>query len=294
MIPLHLIDADIFQPRKNFNPERLSELMASIKQHGVLNPVTVEKAKGGRYLLVNGERRFRASKELKLPSLPAVVMDAQDATKRLIQQFHIQELHQGWTALEKAMAVSRLASEMKVSVLELAAMLSLPEKTVHDYVAFSKLIERGAFERNETPLHFAPAIVNLNEFVKKTYVSKLKKEFTADRSRALEKALISRIKERSITKPKDIVKLRDAVKVNPKIIESFIDNDKMTTDKAFLDSEGQVSSHYRNIINNANAMATHIRSGLSLGVESMFESDSVARAALKAAEEQLKSLINKI
>lgn len=294
MLPLNLIDADILQPRKNFNPERLGELMESIKKHGIINPLIVEEAKGGRYILVDGERRYRAAKELKMTPVPAVIVKPQNDIDRLVQQFHLQEQHQGWTALEKAMAVSRLADELKMSVKEVAELLSMHDKTVHDYVAFSKLMERSMFERNETPLHFAPAIILVKEAARKSFMNGLKKEFTADRGRQLEKAIITRIKQRTIARPKDMVKLRDAIKSNPNIVDKFIDDESMTTDKAFLDSKGQVAWFFRNTVNNANSLANSIRGGKPLGMDKMFENDTVSSAALKVAYEQLKSLINHI
>ena len=71
-IPLGLIDRNIGQPRKNFNENALNELAQSIKAHGVIQPIILVK-KGDRYMIVSGERRFRASKLAGLKTIPAII-----------------------------------------------------------------------------------------------------------------------------------------------------------------------------------------------------------------------------
>lgn len=73
-IMLSLVDNNPKQPRKNFNPASLNELAESIKQHGVIQPIIVTK-RNNRYMIVAGERRFRASKLAGLKTIPAIVRD---------------------------------------------------------------------------------------------------------------------------------------------------------------------------------------------------------------------------
>ena len=73
-IEISLIDNNPNQPRKNFDPTALKELSASIKQYGIVQPILLSK-KGDRYLIVAGERRFRASKLAGLKTIPAVVKE---------------------------------------------------------------------------------------------------------------------------------------------------------------------------------------------------------------------------
>ncbi len=72
-LDMFLIDPNKNQPRKNFNAESLKELSESIKQHGVIQPITVNDQGNGRYLIVAGERRFRASLNAGLKKIPAVI-----------------------------------------------------------------------------------------------------------------------------------------------------------------------------------------------------------------------------
>lgn len=73
-IDMSLIDRNTDQPRKNFEPASLQELANSIKQHGVIQPILVTK-KGSRYMIIAGERRFRAAKMVGLKTIPAIVRD---------------------------------------------------------------------------------------------------------------------------------------------------------------------------------------------------------------------------
>lgn len=73
-IEISLIDRNTDQPRKNFEPAALQELANSIKQHGVIQPIILVK-KGSRYMIIAGERRFRAAKMVGLKTIPAIVRE---------------------------------------------------------------------------------------------------------------------------------------------------------------------------------------------------------------------------
>ena len=79
-IPVDAIDPNPEQPRRVFDPEQIRSLAASIRQHGVLQPVVVRRA-GERYELVVGERRWRASREAGLGAIPAIVADLADRAR---------------------------------------------------------------------------------------------------------------------------------------------------------------------------------------------------------------------
>lgn len=288
------IEADTLQPRKNFSPERMAELVKSIKKHGVMNPVIIEEKKGGGYILVDGERRYRAAKELKLNEIPAVIVGSQSEVERLVQQFHLQEQHEGWSAMEKAIAVSRLAKELGIGIQEMAEMLSLPRETIGNYAAFSKLLERSYFEKNEIPISYAKPLITLSEFTKKHYQTKLEKEFTADKGRKLERAVINRIKNGQINKRSDLLKIRDAVKADPKAADRLIEDEKVTPDKLFIDSKARVTWLFRNVVTISANLATHMENGMSLHMENLFEDDNHARGALKLLKSRLDTLIQRL
>lgn len=285
---LSSITADPNQPRKNFNPERLAELMASIKKYGIINPLVVEELGGGKYMLVDGERRFRAATELKLKEVPAIIRVAMDATERIIQQFHIQEQHEGWTSTEKAVAVADLADRLGVGLRAFAAMLSLPERTISDYVAFSQLLEKKEFIKQEVPVHFASAIMPLRNFVKRTFMNELETEFTQEQERALEKAIIKRIKTGSIRIARDLTKIRDSVKAKPKSILKFIEDEDVSVDELFLKTDAKGAFAYRNTLAAASSIVLYGRQTVALGADKLFsEAD---KKHLQRAKEMLMTI----
>jgi len=78
-LPIAEIAPDKNQPRKHFEPESLSELAQSIRQHGVLQPITVRPNPAGGYQIIAGERRWRAAREAGLTEIPAIVREVSDA-----------------------------------------------------------------------------------------------------------------------------------------------------------------------------------------------------------------------
>lgn len=77
-IPIDLIDNDAAQPRRVFDDEKLQELAQSIRAHGIMQPLLVTPAAGGRYRIIAGERRFRAAKLAQLSVVPVVVRQVQE------------------------------------------------------------------------------------------------------------------------------------------------------------------------------------------------------------------------
>ena len=108
-IEIKLIDNNPHQPRKNFDPTALNELAQSIKSYGVIQPILVTK-RGERYLIVAGERRFRASKIAEKKTIPAIVKDFTDAEIKevaLLENIQRQDLN----PIETARAIKELQDE---------------------------------------------------------------------------------------------------------------------------------------------------------------------------------------
>lgn len=107
------ISPNRMQPRSNFDDKKLEELVASIEEHGVLQPVVVQKA-GSGYELIVGERRWRASKKLGLKKIPAVIREVSDAQSleiAIIENIHRQDLN----PIEEAEAYARLSNEFALT-----------------------------------------------------------------------------------------------------------------------------------------------------------------------------------
>ncbi len=109
-IPLTDITPNPDQPRKDFSHNEMEQLVASIKQHGIMQPITVTEKDDGGYEIIAGERRFRASTIAELPTIPAIVRSATDQEKLelgLIENIQRQDLN----PIEEAFAYKRLADE---------------------------------------------------------------------------------------------------------------------------------------------------------------------------------------
>lgn len=286
MVKLSLIDPDPIQPRKNFDAARLAELSASIKKHGILQPLVIEEAKGGRYILVDGERRYRASQTLKLVEVPVIINAAQSPTDRLIQQFHLQEQHQGWSATEKAVAVAQLADHMGYTLVQMAQVLNLPERTVSDYISFNSIIDKGNFQKNEMPIGYAKRIVALRNYVKGLWM-KQDKEFDQPMQKALEASIIARFKSGDITNQHDFAKLRDIFKSDHTAVTKYISDTKSSTDSFFLKTNAKAAMHARQLTYNANAMFVHARKLRELDGRDLLGEDTPIFAA---AVKELKAL----
>jgi ParB family transcriptional regulator, chromosome partitioning protein len=107
------ISPNRLQPRSYFDETKLEELVTSIEEHGVLQPVVVQKADSG-YELIVGERRWRASKKLGLKKIPAVIREVSDAQSleiAIIENIHRQDLN----PIEEAEAYTRLANEFALT-----------------------------------------------------------------------------------------------------------------------------------------------------------------------------------
>ena len=119
VLKLSMIDPKSDQPRKFFDKAALEELSASIKENGLLQPILVREYGEGRYQIIAGERRFRASKLAELEEIPAIILDKDDrkaAEIALIENIQRENLN----PIEEAMAFRALAEEYDLTQEELS------------------------------------------------------------------------------------------------------------------------------------------------------------------------------
>ncbi|HRD58892.1 MAG TPA: ParB/RepB/Spo0J family partition protein, partial [Ferruginibacter sp.] len=111
-ISLDLIEPNPNQPRKDFDETALSELASSIKQHNIIQPLTVIPAAGGRYRLIAGERRFRASKIAGLKDVPVYIRET--AGSDVLELSLLENLQrENLNAIEIALSYKRLLDELE-------------------------------------------------------------------------------------------------------------------------------------------------------------------------------------
>jgi ParB family transcriptional regulator, chromosome partitioning protein len=162
-IPINLVRQNTYQPRKYFNQDALLELSQSIREYGVLQPISV-RLDGSRYELVAGERRLRASQLAGLSEIPAIVMDMTDtesAVLAIIENLQREDLNY----IEEAEGYYNLIKDHGFTQEELAARIGKKQSTVANKLRIlklsdnikEKLIEHGLTERH------ARALLKLND-----------------------------------------------------------------------------------------------------------------------------------
>jgi len=137
-LELELIEVNPFQPRTSFNEESLRELASSIKELGVIQPITVRKLDFNKYQLVSGERRFRASKLIGLSTVPAYIRIANDQESlemALVENIQRQDLD----PIEIAISYQRLIEEINVTQEELSDRVGKNRSTIANYLRLLKL-----------------------------------------------------------------------------------------------------------------------------------------------------------
>ncbi|QLG44080.1 ParB/RepB/Spo0J family partition protein [Costertonia aggregata] len=137
-LDLDSIEVNPFQPRSNFNDEALQELATSIKELGVIQPITVRKLDFNKYQLVSGERRFRASKLIGLETIPAYIRIANDQESlemALVENIQRQDLD----PIEIALSYQRLIDEINLTQEKMSDRVGKKRSTITNYLRLLRL-----------------------------------------------------------------------------------------------------------------------------------------------------------
>ena len=137
-IDINLINLNPYQPRSSFNEESLQELTTSIKNIGVIQPITIRRIKKNAYQLISGERRLKACKKLGLKNIPAYIRTANDQESlemALIENIHREDLD----AIEIAISYKRLIDEINLTQEELSSKIGKDRSTITNYLRLLKL-----------------------------------------------------------------------------------------------------------------------------------------------------------
>lgn len=132
------IEVNPFQPRTNFNEETLRELASSIKELGIIQPITVRKLGFEKYQLVSGERRFRASKLIGLETIPSYVRIANDQESlemALVENIQRSDLD----PIEIALSYQRLIDEISLTQEQMSQRVGKKRSTIANYLRLLKL-----------------------------------------------------------------------------------------------------------------------------------------------------------
>lgn len=163
-VELSKIEANPDQPRTNFNEEALQELAASIAELGVVQPITIREIAQDKYMIIAGERRFRASKLAGLTKIPAYIKRVSDETMMemaLVENIQREDLN----AIEIALTYQRLLDEYKFTQEKLSDRVGKKRATVANYLRLLKLpaeIQLG-LTKKEIDMGHARALINVQD-----------------------------------------------------------------------------------------------------------------------------------
>ena len=138
-IPINKIQANPHQPRKDFNDSKMEELVLSIKEKGILQPIAVRELKNGNYEIIAGERRYRASKLIGLKSIPAYILSIEDESEimefALIENIQRDDLN----PIEESEAYASLKSKYNLSQKEISKKVGKSRSLIANSLRLLKL-----------------------------------------------------------------------------------------------------------------------------------------------------------
>ncbi|MCR5065076.1 MAG: ParB/RepB/Spo0J family partition protein [Bacteroidales bacterium] len=163
-IPLDSIEANPFQPRKEFDEEALNELSQSIRQQGVITPITVRQMPDGKYQLIAGERRVRASQLAGLKEIPAyirIATDTQMMEMALVENIQRENLN----AMEIAFSYNALIEECQLTHEQLSEKVGKNRSTITNYLRLLNLPSETqlALSTEQITMAHARCLVNIED-----------------------------------------------------------------------------------------------------------------------------------
>ncbi|MDD4847898.1 MAG: ParB/RepB/Spo0J family partition protein [Bacteroidales bacterium] len=174
-IPLKFIETNPFQPRDTFEEEALQQLAQSIKEQGVIQPITVRKLGYDKYQLISGERRFRASIIAGMETIPAYIRVADD--HQMLEMAIIENIHrEDLNAIEVALSYQRLVDECQMKLADIAQKVSQDRSTITNFIRLLKLppkIQIAVRDKTISMGH-ARALINIDdETIQMTILEKI-------------------------------------------------------------------------------------------------------------------------
>ncbi|MBQ0833845.1 ParB/RepB/Spo0J family partition protein [Marinobacter sp.] len=162
-VPIDLIQRGRFQPRRDMDPAALQELADSIRQQGVMQPVVVRPIAEGRYELIAGERRWRATQMAELDSIPAIIRDVPDEAAiamALIENIQRENLN----PIEEAFALQRLQEEFGLTQAQVAEAVGKSRTTITNLLRLIGLTEdvRLMLEHGDLEMGHGRAMLTLS------------------------------------------------------------------------------------------------------------------------------------
>jgi len=170
-LPLEQIEPNPFQPRVDFDDTALGELSTSIKEQGIIQPITVRKLGYDKYQIISGERRYKASKLAGLKTIPAYIRVANDQgmlEMAIVENIQREDLN----ALEVALSYKRLIDECGLTQEELSERLGKNRSTVTNFLRLLKLPPdiQASVRDGKISMGHARAILGVDDIDKQLYI----------------------------------------------------------------------------------------------------------------------------
>ena len=212
-IPINQITTNPYQPRSNFSDENITELANSIKNLGIVQPITVRKVGDDKFQLIAGERRLRASKKIGLKAIPSFIKNSNDEEMleiALVENIQRKDLD----PIEIALSLKRLIDEVSLTQEQLSKKLGKKRSTISNYIRLLRLdpvIQTGIRDGFLSMGH-GRSIINIEDknVQLKVYKEIIKKELSVRKT----EILVRKIKENK------------TLKKNLKITTNFIEEEE--------------------------------------------------------------------
>ncbi len=162
-LPVEWLQRGVYQPRRDLDPEALEELAASVRQHGIMQPIVVRSVAVNRYEIIAGERRWRAAQLAELENVPALVKEVDDEAAiamALIENIQREDLN----AMEEAVALQRLQSEFELTQQQVADAVGKSRSAIANLLRLLQLDEpvRLMLERGDLEMGHARSLLALS------------------------------------------------------------------------------------------------------------------------------------
>ena len=162
-LPLEFLQRGKYQPRRDLDADALKELTSSILKQGVMQPIVVRKTNTDRYEIIAGERRWRASQQAGLDSIPAIIRDISDEAAiamALIENIQREDLN----AIEESLALLRLQDEFQLTQQQVADAVGKSRSSVTNLMRLATLepAVKKQIELGEIELGHAKCLLALN------------------------------------------------------------------------------------------------------------------------------------
>lgn len=281
-VKLSEVAPDPNQPRQEFDERDMNKLKDSIEEQGILTPIVVEPKDKGKYLIVDGERRYRSAMALKIEKVSVNILNRKlSEQEKDVVRFHLQEMHTQWTIFEKAEAMDKLKKVLQVDNKDLSKRLGISLQTCNDYLSiltFSQRLRKLAVAER-MPFSYLQGLARLNANMP-TVIKKSVPDF-------LERT-VKKYKEGFITNSRDLSNIYRLVQNGENhLVKKFFTDTQYTAQSALYDSEYIQEQHMTSVVNRARLLLRDIRAI----DKSNLDVDEVSAKSLVALQQAISKIL---